>query len=66
MSVALLDEQSQCLSATASLGGSTEKISVALLYEENRRLMLSIGVPLKRQSFILSGETIDLLYKLKV
>ncbi|WZZ34653.1 hypothetical protein YC2023_018054 [Brassica napus] len=42
MSVALLDEESQCLSATASLGGSTKKISVALLYEENRRLMLSV------------------------
>ncbi|WZZ85170.1 hypothetical protein YC2023_113749 [Brassica napus] len=51
MSVPLLEEESRSLSATANLGGLTEKISVARLYEQGRRLLLKI---------------IDLLLKLKV
>ncbi|KAH0856530.1 hypothetical protein HID58_084791 [Brassica napus] len=42
MSVPLLEEESRSLSATANLGGLTEKISVARLYEQGRRLLLSI------------------------
>ncbi|KAL0670700.1 hypothetical protein Bca4012_033404 [Brassica carinata] len=42
MSVPLLEEESRWLSATANLSGLTEKISVARLYEQGRRLLLSI------------------------
>ncbi|KAF3556939.1 hypothetical protein F2Q69_00016852 [Brassica cretica] len=42
MSVPLLEEESRSLSATANLGGLTEKISVARLYKQGRRLLLSI------------------------
>ncbi|KAL0677136.1 hypothetical protein Bca4012_005117 [Brassica carinata] len=41
-SVSLLKEESRWLSVTANLGGLTEKISVARLYEQGRRLLLSI------------------------